>query len=207
MTTPTKNIVGYADKLSVAPGERIRFMVSCEDGARDYGARLVRLLCTDDHPDGPGLVERAVKVDFEGTYQGRHQPLHAGSHIVVPCGPLLQGLSNFTAQAMIWPTRSDLERQTILAVWSDETRCGFALELNSRPALQLRIGNGERVETFVVETTLLTREWALVAASCDCLLGSRDALPGARSKRARVSASGAGGSQKRVSSRTSTHRT
>lgn len=172
MTTATKNIVGYADKLSVAPGESIRFMVSCEDGARDYGARLVRLLCTDDHPDGPGLVERSVKSDFEGTYQGRHQPLHAGSHIVVPCGPRLQGLSSFTAQAMIWPTRADLERQTILAVWSDETRCGFALELDSRPALQLRIGNGEREETFAVETTLLTREWALVAASCDSSSGS-----------------------------------
>ena len=171
MTTATKNIVGYADRLSVAPGERIRFMVSCEDGARDYGARLVRLLCTDDHPDGPGLVERSVRSDFEGTYEGRHQPLRAGSHIVVPCGPRLQGLSSFTAQAMIWPTRADPERQTILAVWSDETRCGFALELDSRPALQLRIGNGEREETFAVDTTLLTREWALVAASCDSCSG------------------------------------
>ena len=171
MTTPTKNTVGYADKLSVAPGERMRFMVSCEDGARDYGARLVRLLCTDDHPDGPGLVERSVESDFEGTYRGRHQPLRAGSHIVVPCGSRLQGLSSFTVQAMIWPTRADLQRQTILAAWSDETRCGFALELDSRPALQLRIGNGEREETFAVETTLLAREWALVAASCDSSSG------------------------------------
>ena len=171
MTTATKNIVGYADRLSVAPGELIRFMVSCEDEARDYRARLVRLLCTDDHPDGPGLVERAVESEFEGTYRGRHQPLHAGSHIVIPCGTCLQGLSSFTAQAMVRPTRHDLQRQTILAVWSDETRCGFALELNARTALQLRIGNGEREEAFAVETTLLTREWALVAASCDSSSG------------------------------------
>ena len=171
MSTATKNIVGYADKLSVAPGERIRFMVSCEDDARDYAARLVRLFCTDDHPNGPGLVERAVESDFEDTYRGRHQPLRAGSCIVVPCGTRLKGLSSFTAQAMIWPTRDDLPRQTILGAWSDETRCGFALELNSRTALQLRIGDGEREETFAVETTLLTREWALVAASCDSSSG------------------------------------
>ena len=70
MTTPRKNIVGYADRLSAVPGERIRFMVSCEDGERDYRARLVRLLCTDDHPDGPGLVERPRRVRLRGHLPG-----------------------------------------------------------------------------------------------------------------------------------------
>ena len=167
MTTPRKNIVGYADRLSVVPGERIRFMVSCEDGERDYRARLVRLLCTDDHPDGPGLVERPVESGFEGTYRGRRQPLRAGSHIVIACSGRLRGLSSFTAQAMIWPTRDDLLRQTLIATWSDASRFGFALELNSRAELELRLGDGEREESFAVGTALLTREWAFVAASYD----------------------------------------
>ena len=172
MTTPRKNIVGYADRLSAVPGERIRFMVSCEDGERDYRARLVRLLCTDDHPDGPGLVERPVESGFGGTYRGRHQPLRAGSHIVVACGGRLRALSGFTAQAMIWPTRDDLPRQTLLTAWSDATRSGFALELNSRASLELRIGDGAREETFAVGTALLTREWAFVAASYDAASGA-----------------------------------
>ena len=172
MTTPRKNIVGYADRLSAVPGERIRFMVSCEDGERDYRARLVRLLCTDDHPDGPGLVERPVESGFEGTYRGRHQPLRAGSHIVVACGGRLRGLSGFSAQAMIWPTRDDLPRQTLIATWSDATRSGFALGLSSRAELELRIGDGEREETFAVGTALLTREWAFVAASWDASSGT-----------------------------------
>ena len=41
-----KTIMGYSDKISVCPGETIRFMVSC-DGPRTYNARLVRIIHGD----------------------------------------------------------------------------------------------------------------------------------------------------------------
>ena len=34
-------ILGYADRLSVAPGETIRFMVSAEDGADTFRCDMV----------------------------------------------------------------------------------------------------------------------------------------------------------------------
>jgi N,N-dimethylformamidase len=47
-------IIGYGDKLSIAPGETIRFMVSAYDG-QPYRARIVRLIHGDANPEGPGF--------------------------------------------------------------------------------------------------------------------------------------------------------
>ena len=54
--TVRKTIAGYADRLSVAAGEPLEFKVSVEAGVETYRCDVVRLLCTDEHRDGPGLV-------------------------------------------------------------------------------------------------------------------------------------------------------
>ena len=46
-------ILAYADRLSVAPDETIRFMVSC-DNIEKYDAELVRVVQGDTNPAGPG---------------------------------------------------------------------------------------------------------------------------------------------------------
>ena len=48
-----KNVVGYCDPLSVAPGESIAFKVGAY-GASRYRANIVRLICGDDTPGGAG---------------------------------------------------------------------------------------------------------------------------------------------------------
>ena len=48
---PKKRIIGYPDRVSVAPGEDIQFMVSC-DGVARYRADIVRLVSGDLHPGG-----------------------------------------------------------------------------------------------------------------------------------------------------------
>jgi N,N-dimethylformamidase len=47
-------LLGYADRISVAPGDTIRFMVSA-DGIGRYRARIVRLIQGDCNPAGPGF--------------------------------------------------------------------------------------------------------------------------------------------------------
>ena len=168
----TKTIAGYTDKLSVAPGETVRFLVSCDDGAASYRAGIVRLICTDDHPEGPGLIERPVKTSVDGEYPARLQPIHAGSYAVVPSGPALALLESFTVQAMIWPTTPAKGRQSLLGTWSEETRAGFALEIDETGALALRIGDGEGDgEVCSTGKALPAREWALAAASYDAATG------------------------------------
>src|SRR5262249_714999 len=87
----TRTILGYADRFSVAPGEKIAFKVSCE-GHAHYHLEIVRLISGDLSPDGPGFREEVVPSGIAGNYPGRHQAIAAGSYAVVPDSPMLHGL-------------------------------------------------------------------------------------------------------------------
>ena len=62
-------LVGYTDRMSVAPGESLSFMVSSKRPR--YEARLVRLIHGDEHPDGPGFKEQELPSVLDGEYAGR----------------------------------------------------------------------------------------------------------------------------------------
>ncbi len=162
---PKKRILGYPDRVSVAPGEDIRFMVSC-DGVQRYRADIVRLVSGDLHPGGSGFIERLVETPVGGDYPGRDQPIDAGSYAVIDDAAPFAALESFTLQAMIWPTTPDKGRQTIMGNWSEADRKGFAMVLDGTGALALDIGDGAR-ETVTTGVPLLAREWTLVAASFD----------------------------------------
>src|SRR2546427_12278661 len=76
-------VTGYADPLSVAPGERIRFMVGTLDGPRRYRAEVVRLVCGDTGPGGPGLNTVRLPTAIEGEHDGTPHPLDAGPDALV----------------------------------------------------------------------------------------------------------------------------
>lgn len=163
---PRKRIVGYADQLSVRPGETLRFMVSCEHHT-SYRVEIVRLISGDLHPDGLGFIEHPIETGVTGTYPGRHQDLFAGSYAIVEDSNAFDRLTDFTVQAMIWPTKPGKARQVILGRWSNATRSGFALVLDEDGALALEIGDGTSVARVSTEVPLIAREWAFVAASYD----------------------------------------
>ena len=97
-------IVGYSDRLSVAPGEVIQFMVSSELPA--YNAQIVRLIHGDPNPAGPGFKEQPVQTVADGNYPGRAQPYRHGSYIYVPDSPALRALESFTVTGWIFPFSS-----------------------------------------------------------------------------------------------------
>ena len=73
-----KCIVGYTDRISAAPGDTVRFMVSSED-SEPYRADIVRLISGDLHPEGAGFKEEVIETAANGDYPGRKQVIHAGS--------------------------------------------------------------------------------------------------------------------------------
>ncbi len=119
-------ITGYSDQISVAPGETIDFMVNCE-GAKRYRADLVRIICGDTNPDGPGVKERMVRSAANKTYKGRKQVIHSGSFVAVPTSAALDDLKSFTFQAFIWPTTPEKGTQSIMSKWRDRDKAGAAL--------------------------------------------------------------------------------
>jgi N,N-dimethylformamidase len=52
--------VGYLDRLYASPGDDIVVRVSVLDGSERYRAELVRLICGETGPGGPGLKEEAI---------------------------------------------------------------------------------------------------------------------------------------------------
>ena len=56
-------LIGYADRLSVRPGETIDFKVSSQ-GPAPFEASLVRIVCADPNPAGPGIQEVRLAADF-----------------------------------------------------------------------------------------------------------------------------------------------
>ena len=163
-------LVGYSDRLSVAPGESIGFKVSA-DGLDKYEAGIVRLIHGDANPDGPGFKCRPVEADANGSYPGRKQEIHAGSYVLVPDDPAL-ALDSFTVAAMVWPTRPGKDRQTIVAKCGDGDG-GFALGLDEEGCLSLHIADGRGgVEHLATGKPMLNRQWYLAAATFDAESGA-----------------------------------
>src|SRR5262245_4606163 len=81
-------ITGYFDKLSAAPGETLNFMVNCE--LPTYTVEVVRIICGDTNPKGPGVKEKVVKTPVNKTYKGRKQIIEAGSYLTIPSNPVLE---------------------------------------------------------------------------------------------------------------------
>lgn len=75
MTVP---LVGYTDRFSARPGERIAVKVS-SSLAGPYRAELVRIRCADPNPEGPGMKIEAVEGGFLGKYPSVRQKVQLGS--------------------------------------------------------------------------------------------------------------------------------
>lgn len=169
-------ILGYPDRLSVRPGQTIAFKVSCEAGAASYRADIVRLVCGDDRPDGPGFKEVLVAdAAVNGAYPGRIQPIDCGSYARVAPVPALD-VASFTLAALVWPTLPGVGEQTILARWlgSAAEGEGYALVLDETGRLCLRLGAGGRHWRLATVRPLDERRWYRIMASFDAR--SREAV-------------------------------
>ena len=70
-------LFGYTDRISVNPGERIKFHVNA-DGTDTAEAQLVRLIHGDENPIGPGFVEEEIQCPHNGTWPVKKQYTQLG---------------------------------------------------------------------------------------------------------------------------------
>ncbi len=160
-------VLAYADPLSVAPGQEIRFMVGTLDGPRRYRAEIVRVVNGDTGPDSSGLKTVHLPTSIDGEHAGVPQAIDAGSYVIVEHPEAFGSLASFTLQAFIQPTRVPIRpvpaRQVIMGTWAEDRGTGFALMLDETGALTFRLG------TAVVSTRvpLTARRWYHVGAAVD----------------------------------------
>ena len=74
-------LIGYTDRWSVAPGERIQLMVS--SSTSPVTVRLVRLRHGDPNPAGPGLRSEPISSPVDGDYPCSPQTSRSGSFAVL----------------------------------------------------------------------------------------------------------------------------
>ncbi len=120
MTNTQKNmlrVTGYADRLSVRPGDKITFFVHSEN-EETYQADIVRLIHGDTSSEGPGFKEEVIQSDTNTEYRGIHQPIYAGSYILVPHHTQLD-VNSFTLCCYIYPTLTDHGMQGIITKWNE----------------------------------------------------------------------------------------
>ncbi len=151
-------LAGYADRLSVRPGETIAFKVSSQQDM-PYQAKLVRIICADANPAGPGLVEEAVAAPFEGSHPSRAQPVNLGSFATVANTVDLASPNGLMFVATIWPTTPALgRRQGVLSAYDPNVRLGVALAIGEDGSAEAILG-ATRIKTRM---PLETRRWARV---------------------------------------------
>jgi N,N-dimethylformamidase len=141
-------LAGYANRLSVRPGEAIEFKVSSRSSA-PYSARLVRVVCSDPNPAGPGMREEPVASSIEATYPSRDQPVHLGSYARVETSHDLGAAGQITFVATVWPTTPETgRRQGVLSAYDPNVRVGFALAIGEDGSAEALLG-ATRVKTRV----------------------------------------------------------
>ncbi|MGE0210686.1 MAG: N,N-dimethylformamidase beta subunit family domain-containing protein [Parvibaculaceae bacterium] len=159
-------LLAYCDPFSAEAGEQVRFMVSCE-GAGSYDAGLVRLLCCETGPAGPGLREMALPSSLPGRLPARRQHIDIGSYGIVE-DVAVDLAKGFTFDALMFPTLLDGRPQAIIGTWRETEAKGACLMLDSRGALALRIGDGAGASAMIsTDTPLRERQWIAVAGSFD----------------------------------------
>ena len=165
------NLVGYTDRLSAAPGDTVRFMVSSEHPR--FRADLVRLIHGDESPAGPGYKEREVPSAINGEYPGRSKPIHSGSYVHVPSHPELEALSSFTVTAWVFPTTPTAGLQGLVSRWTDDPAPqGFALVIGPNGDLGLHLADGQHPPAQTATgAPLHERVWTFIGASFDAASG------------------------------------
>jgi N,N-dimethylformamidase len=166
------DIHGYADRLSAEPGDALEFKVSCERPGT-YRAELVRLICGDTNPAGPGYREEVVSCPEAGDREGHRQATDAGSFVEVPDPGrhLLLTRGPSILHAFVVATAPGYGSQALLGRFALAESRGYALMLEQgRPAF--RVGDGDDLDEVVSGAPLEAGVWYSLAVALDPASGT-----------------------------------
>lgn len=169
MTSATR-IIGYAEPLIARPGDSVEFKASCED-VDEYQAAIVRFICADPDPSGPGLDYEQTTGGALGPFEGRTQSVPVGSFAKIPGHPALQSEA-LSVGMMVWPTRPGGRWQSLISRKDDVAGRGFVLGLNERGAVTVCVTvAGGTTREVSAGVSLEPRRWYFVHAHLDAHTG------------------------------------
>ena len=150
----TVPIVGYSDKLSGRPGDRINFMVSSEHKG-DFTAQLFRSVNADPNPKGQGIVEYACDDFFpKQSFSSREQKFEPGSYGITEQPFKMTVDDNVRFSVTIFPTLKTSSPQSLIEFGK------FCLNLD--PEGHISFSFGSNIVTTVEAISI--RSWYRVEA-------------------------------------------
>ena len=155
-------LTGYADRLSVRPGETIRFHLANATSA-EVQAKLVRVICADGNPAGPGVIVEPVASPPAVCAAAGEERSPQGSFARIEDARRCFGEGSFSVTCLVHPTRIESGRQAIASRTGAGVPSGFTLAIDERGRLCASIGDGAAIrDVAVVSKPLVEREWHAV---------------------------------------------
>lgn len=150
-------IAGYADRLSVRPGETIAFKVSNATG-QPVETRLVRVICADPNPAGPGIREEDVASSVRMVREPGVHGVQRGSYARIEGGTAMKGLSSLTLVVTVQPTLTG-RNCAILSLLDADGRRGVGLGMDERGHFVATFGLGETVQRLECKAAVREQTW------------------------------------------------
>ena len=158
--------MGYWDRFSARPGDVPELKVSVEDGSSKYSLEIVRLICGDDSPSGPGFKAQTINASINGTHPARRQAIHAGSYVRVPNLKAVRGKA-VTLAALVMPTWIGKHAPQCIFSRRHRSSKGIALMLDASGCGAIWVHDGERECLVSCEVAMRQNSWYLLAATFD----------------------------------------
>jgi N,N-dimethylformamidase len=141
------SIIGYCNPLRGRPGERLGFHIS-SSGGQPFRARVVRIICGDANPNGPGLDIRDVRSDIGGQYAGREQVVPIGSCGLAPLPPL-GDYRSLSCTLNVRPTRLDHDMRALCTLQDADAGKALILGIERGELVLILRSDGHETRTAV----------------------------------------------------------
>jgi N,N-dimethylformamidase len=163
-TSRALEVLGYTDRFSYEPGDKVTLMASSPGG--EVSVELVELK-TGPPPNGGAAVEpKAIPWSTTGTHPCRPMRSCLGSFVAVEQPWQREPISTFSVGGWIWPTLPSEERtQAILGTRDSGSGEGVVLALESGDLVLRSFGKEGLFFEAYAGARLVPRTWYFVLAS------------------------------------------
>nr|WP_309502777.1 N,N-dimethylformamidase beta subunit family domain-containing protein [uncultured Roseovarius sp.] len=162
------DVIGYADPMVTHSQETVAFKLSADRPVR-ASIEIVRFLCADPLPTGPGVEYELIETIAQDRLLDRYQKVPAGSYAILP---YKSSEPRFTIGLLVWPTLIGKQEQTILSRWDSTAEQGICLTITAEGELALTVsGAGGQSQSIACDMKLEDRRWYFVAAVVDAVKG------------------------------------
>jgi N,N-dimethylformamidase len=164
--------LGYSDKISVLPGERVEFKLSTD--LPTFDATLVKLRGVDYREGVQELITDPVEGVGRSSHPGREQSLDSGSYAQIDDGSQLELAIEGSVRAYVFPTLLGAGKvSAILSRWDEDTGAGWWLGIDG-DLPTLRLSDGTNRTEVRGPKRLESHTWCCVSASWNATSGTAE---------------------------------